>query len=82
MRIVGDFNINGPCRNIFKTLNVLTILLLYVLGTCLLKKVNVAIMIKKFHLRYTRSLKDLKIKTTQVKRFQKFTRRNWIKKYN
>lgn len=42
MRIVGDFYINGSCRNIFKTLNVLKILLLYVLGTCLLKKVNVA----------------------------------------
>lgn len=73
MRIVGVFYINGSCRNIFKILNVLTILLLYVLGTCLLKKVNVAIMIKNVHLRYTRSLKDLKIKTTQFKRFQKFT---------
>lgn len=36
MRILGDFKSKDSCRNNFKTLTILTILLLFILETCCL----------------------------------------------
>lgn len=77
MRIIINFQIKDSSANNFKTLEILTILSLFIIEICLFKQFSCSNNVKTT--KTFRNFEDLKIKQQRLNFFYEFTSRNRIK---